>query len=109
MHYVLAHPEQVARLALVNTFPVYRRQLRIRLACRLAPSLRRPGVRRLKRWVVEQTLASEGVAAEDRRRYGEVVAGVYLPAYCRRLELVRDVDLRDRLGEIGVPTLIFAA
>ncbi len=109
MHYVLAHQERVSRLVLINTFSRYTRRLRIHLGCRLAPALQWGGVRRLKDFVVDRTLAHEGIPLEDRQRYREIILQVHLAAYVRRLELVREVDLRPRLAEILVPTLIFAS
>jgi pimeloyl-ACP methyl ester carboxylesterase len=109
IHFVLTYPDRVRALALINTFPSYRRKLRIRLACRLAPMLRWPFVSSAKNFLAEKVLAREGIPAEDRRRYHEIVRLVYPPAYVRRLELVRQTALRERLGEISVPTYIFAS
>jgi len=105
----LIHPDRIRLLALVNSFPHYRDRIRISLACRLSALLKRPFANRIKEYVVERTLAAEGILAEDRRLYREAIGFVYHPAYCRRLELVRDVDLRSRLGEIAVPTCLFAS
>ena len=109
MHYVLSYAERVRTLILINTFPSYRRQLRIRLACRLVPLLRLRGFSAVKDYIVDRTLKSEGIPETGRRRYHEIVRLVHMPAYRRRLELVRDAALRSRLGEIRVPTLILAA
>lgn len=109
MQFALSFPERVSRLVLINTFPVYRRKLLIRLACILARMLEWPLARSIKGFVVDRTLALEGISAEDRRHYREIIRNVYLPAYCRRLELVRDLDLTKRLADIRVPTLIFAS
>lgn len=105
----LDYPERIRQLCLINTFPFYRRRVRIRLGCALARFLELPLARGVKDFVVERTLAAEGIAAEDRARYRQAIRTVYRPAYCRRLELVRDVDLRNRLGEIKVPTFLFAS
>lgn len=109
MHLALARPERVRTLVLVNTFPRYRRQGRIRLACRLAPLLRWSVSQRVKNAVAERTLAFEGIDADDRRRYREIIEHVDPIGYRRRLELVRCVDLRARLEEIAVPTILFAS
>jgi pimeloyl-ACP methyl ester carboxylesterase len=105
----LAFPDRLRRLVLVNTFPHYRGRVRIVLARKLAPFLPFRGVRRIKNWIVERTLIAEGILKEDLVRYNECIRQVDLNAYCRRLELIRQVDLRPRLKEIAVPTLIFAS
>jgi pimeloyl-ACP methyl ester carboxylesterase len=109
LHFALAYPERIRLLALVNTFPVYRRRMRIRLACRLSPFLDWSSARRFKESIVERTLALEGIAPEDRARYREIIATVDRVGYRRRLELVRDVNLSARLPELRMPTLIFAS
>ena len=109
MHFALARPERIRTLVLVNTFPRYRRQGRIRLACRLAPLLRWSVSRRVKDAVADRTLQLEGIEAGDRRRYREIIEQVDPVGYRRRLQLVQCVDLRARLGEIAVPTILFAS
>jgi len=109
MHYALTYPERISRLVLINTFARYRNRLRIRLACRLAPLLHFAWVRAIKDFITEQMLAREGVPLECRRRYYEIIQLVDRAAYQRRLELVRDVSLVERLQEIAIPTLVFAS
>jgi pimeloyl-ACP methyl ester carboxylesterase len=109
LHYVLGYPERVRALALVNAFPAYRRKIRIRLACRLAFLLNWRGVRAVKDFVAGRILAGEGIPLEDRQRYHEIIQLIHRPAYQRRLELVRDVALRERLSDIKVPTCIFTS
>jgi pimeloyl-ACP methyl ester carboxylesterase len=109
LQFALDYRERLKRLVLINTFPYYRRQARIRLACRLTGLLNKPPIRGLKDYIVNRALASEGILPKDREQYLEIIKRVYLPAYCRRLQLVRDVDLRDRLKAIRVPTCIFAS
>jgi pimeloyl-ACP methyl ester carboxylesterase len=108
MSCALRFPERFKVLALINTFPAYRRRIRIRLACRLAPLLNAPGIWRAKNLIVDRILKREGILEEDRLRYREIIRGIHPPAYRRRLELVRDVSLRKSLGKISVPTHIFA-
>ncbi len=107
--FVLACPERVRSLTLVNAFPVYRRRLRISLASGLFPALRWPGLRRLKDLIADRILASEGVTHEGRRTYYEELRGVDPAAYRQRLEIIRSLDLVERLPEITVPTLLMAS
>ena len=109
MHFALAHPDRVRGLVLINAFAAYRRRVRINLACLTAPMLRWPVIRAVKTVVADRILASEGIPAAQRRLYHETVRLIDPAAYRQRLELVRTVDLADRLGEINVPTLILAS
>jgi pimeloyl-ACP methyl ester carboxylesterase len=109
MHYVLAYPERVSRLALINTFPYYRPRRRILLGRRLVPLLRVKRLQSIKNFIVDRVLTHEGVPKEDREVYRRIVQLVNFGAYQRRLELVQQVDLRPRLHEIMVPTLLFAS
>lgn len=109
LHYVLAFPERVCKLVLVNTFAHYRGRIRIHLACRLAPLLSWGPVRAFKDSVAERILRGEGIAPSDRKRYREIINLIDRPSYQRRLELVRQVDLRNRLHDIAVPTRVLAS
>jgi pimeloyl-ACP methyl ester carboxylesterase len=109
MHYVLSHSQKAGRLVLVNTFSFYGRRLLIRVGCTAAPLLQWRFIRKCKDILVDRILAREGIRSEDREQYRKMIKSVYLPAYRRRLELVRDVNLRERLNEIRVPTLLFAS
>jgi pimeloyl-ACP methyl ester carboxylesterase len=109
LDYVLQYPERVRHLMLVNSFPYCRRRLRIRLACILVGLLRSAAGRRVKDLIVDQTLLREGILAEDRQHYREIVKQIDLPGYRRRLQLVQETDLRPRLANITVPTVLFAS
>jgi 3-oxoadipate enol-lactonase len=109
LHYALAFPERVRRLILLNTFPYYRRRLRARLAELLAPVLAWGASRKLKDRIVAAILEREGIGREDINRYHAIVRQVDMQAYRRRLALVRQVDLRPRLGEIRAPTVILVS
>jgi pimeloyl-ACP methyl ester carboxylesterase len=107
--YVLAYPERVRSLCLINAFPVYRHRLRIHLACRLLPLLRLPGIRRLKDLIAEEILAGEGITKDARKTYHEIIQDVDMESYRQRLEIVRRVNLVSRLPQIEVPTVLLAS
>ena len=109
INYVLRYPERVRRLVLVNTFPHFRRRLRIRMARTLVGFLRFTFGHWIKNFVVDKALLREGILAEDRQRYQEVVRQVDLPAYRRRLQLVQETDLRLQIETITVTTVLLAA
>jgi len=109
LQFALRFPARLRQLVLVNAFSYYRHRTRIGLACHVAPLLNMKGARGIKNLVVDRILAREGILKEDRRKYSEIVRLVDLPGYCRRLELIQQVDLRARLKNISMPTLIFAS
>lgn len=109
LQFTLAFQERVRRLVLVNTFPHYRRRVRIRLACRLCPLLKVVGIRQLKSYLSDRLLEMEGVDERGIRHYRDVVREIDMGHYRRRLELVRDIALQERLSEIRAPTTILAS
>lgn len=109
LDYVLSYPERVRLLILVNAFPYYRHRLRIRLARALVPLLEYRIAQRAKDFIVDRALLAEGIPEEDRRRYHEIVRQIHPAAYRCRLALTQRADLRPRLANIPVPTLLLAS
>jgi pimeloyl-ACP methyl ester carboxylesterase len=109
LDYALRYPDRVRHLMLVNAFPYYRRRLRICLAQTLSPLLAIKVVDRLKTCLVDRTLQWEGILKEDRERLREIVRQVNPASFRRRLELVKEVDLRPRLPEVQVQTTLLAS
>jgi pimeloyl-ACP methyl ester carboxylesterase len=62
-----------------------------------------------KEITVYRVLKSEGIPAEDRLRYREAIRQVDLASYRCRLRLVQEVDLRQRLPQIAVHTVLLAS
>jgi len=106
--YVLQYPERVQRLILVNTFPYYGGRIRLRLAHALAPLLLFNFAQYIKDFFVERLLRAEGVPPPYRRHFVEVIHQIDRAGYRRRLRLLQDIDLRPRLHEIAVPTILLA-
>jgi len=108
MSYALAHPDSLAGLVVINSFPRVRDRLRLRLAplaLRLVPW----GTMTLVRRFTESRLHSPHVNREDLAEFHERAKTIGREGYIRRLEILADYDIRDRLGEITVPTLLLAA
>lgn len=105
----LTHPERIERLVLFNTFAYYPNRPLIRWG-RFLAGLGHPDLVQALRMLIDTpVLALEGVEKPARKRFLEVAYGQPLPAYVRRLELVEAFDVRDRLREIDVPTLVVAS
>jgi pimeloyl-ACP methyl ester carboxylesterase len=109
LNFVLHYPERIRQLVLVNTFPYYRRKIRAWLASILTPLLLHDFAWHIKDFVVDNTLRLEGIPAADRRHYQDVIRHIDLTGYRQRLRLIRQVDLRPRLREIAIPTVLLAA
>jgi pimeloyl-ACP methyl ester carboxylesterase len=108
LYFALIYPKRVERLVIVNSFPHYRRRIRIRLAAFLSSIL--PA-----RFVIPFRLASatlgllvDGVTREDRKKILQVLRSVEMKSYARRLQLIAEVNIADRLVEIHAPTLLIA-
>ncbi len=109
INYVSQCPERVARLVLVNTFPFYRSRLRIRLAHALTPLLKFGAGRKIKEWTIDYVLRKEGIPVDDRQRFQVIARQIGLADYRRRLQLILETDVRSRLREITVPTILLAS
>lgn len=108
LSYALARPERVAALVLLNTFPHFGPQRRLRLAIlalHVTPWNPMPLVRR---WTARRLRASR-TGRDDVRRFVEVSADTTLVGYRNRLGMLRQYDVRPRLHEIRAPTLLIAA
>jgi pimeloyl-ACP methyl ester carboxylesterase len=106
--FALRYPQMVERLVIVNSFPRYRQRLRIRLAAWGASWLPFQAIWPLR--IVASTLGLhlDGVRRADRRRFFEAMRTVSSKAYARRLRLITEINLDDRLSEIHAPTLLVA-
>lgn len=103
----LAYPEAVRGLVIINSFPRVPQRIRLRvgpLALRLVPWGAMPIVRRF----TEHRLHSPHALPEDLAEFHERSKAIGREGYIRRLEILRDYDVRDRLHEIQAPTLFLA-
>jgi pimeloyl-ACP methyl ester carboxylesterase len=107
--FALRHPEMLERLVVVNSFPRYRRRLRINLAARLASILPFPAIRPMRLAASALGLFIDGVSREDRRRFYKAIRTVKRDGYARRLQLIAEFDAVSWLSEIRAPTLFIAA
>ncbi|MCI0491047.1 MAG: alpha/beta hydrolase [Blastocatellia bacterium] len=106
--FALHYPSMLERLVLVNSFPRYRRRIRIRLAARLASIIPFRLIWPVRKAADRVGLLVDDVTGEDRRRFFEIIRTVERDGYVRRLRLIAELDLDDRLSEIKVPVLLIA-
>lgn len=108
LSFALAHPDRLAGLVIVNSFPYIRQRLRIRLGPALLKIL--PwGTMSLVRRFTQSRLHTTHTSAEDLREFHERARAIGRMGYIRRLEILLTYDVRKRLHEIDVPTLFLAA
>lgn len=108
MTFALRYPEMLDRLVIVNSFPRYREQAKIKLTAWLFSTIPfrilRPG-----RIIANHIgLSVDRVSRHDRQKFFEVVATINPEGYARRLHLISRFNIEDRLSEIQAPTLLIA-
>lgn len=103
----LAAPDAVRGLVIINSFSRVPQRVRLRLgplALRMLPWGAMPLVRRF----TEHRMHSPHTLPEDLAEFHERSRLIGREGYIRRLEILWDYDVRDRLHEIQVPTLFLA-
>jgi pimeloyl-ACP methyl ester carboxylesterase len=104
----LARPELVSALVVLNSFPRFLPQARLRLAIaalRLIPWQTMPLVRRLTAF----RLHSRFTHRAEIQRFLELTRDTSRNGYLARLQILREYDVRDRLGELRMPVLFLAS
>jgi pimeloyl-ACP methyl ester carboxylesterase len=103
----LEHPELFERIILVNTFPHFAERLKIHAGCLLFRAFY-PLMKAHRTRAARRVLFSPDVSEEDRLLFREYTADVAREGYVSRLRIIRDTDLRPRLGELKTPALVVA-
>jgi 3-oxoadipate enol-lactonase len=104
----LEHPEMFERMILVNTFAHFGERAKIYLGCALFSAFS-PLMKAHRTRAARRVLFSADVIEEDRRLFREHTHVVAREGYLSRMRIIRDTDLRSRLGEINVPALVVAS
>lgn len=107
MSTALAHPDLVRGLVIINSFPWLDQRFQLRLAplaLKMIPWGLMPMVRRL----TEAKLHSPHCLDEDLAEFHERSRTIGQHGYRRRLEILRDYDICDRLEAIAAPALFLA-
>jgi pimeloyl-ACP methyl ester carboxylesterase len=108
LSYALAHPERVARLVVLNSFPYFTPQSRLALGYHLLRAT--PwGMMRLVRQLTAFRMHSRHTHAAERRRFHQLMRATTREGYLSRLRMLRQYDVRDRLKELRLPVLYLAA
>lgn len=108
LSFALAQPERVSALVILNSFPYFAPQFRLRLALyglRVLPW----GAMGLVRRLTAFRLHSRHTHREEMRRFMQLTARSSRNGYLNRLKVLTTYDVRDRLHELRCPTLFLAA
>jgi pimeloyl-ACP methyl ester carboxylesterase len=108
MSLALARPERVSALVILNSFPYFAPQVRLRLAMLGIRSI--PwGAMGLIRRLTAFRMHSRHTHRQELERFMELTATASRDGYLSRLRLLTAYDIRHRLRELGAPTLFLAA
>lgn len=108
LSYALAHPDRVARLVILNSFPYFGPQARLWLGYHLLRAT--PwGVMRMVRQLTAWRMHSPHTGRGEMRRFHALMRATTRAGYLARLRMLRQYDVRARLPEIQAPVLYLAA
>lgn len=108
LSFALAHPDRVAGLVIVNSFPYFAPQLRLRLAI-LGLALMPWGAMRIVRRLTAWRMHSRHTHRDDLERFLALMRQTTRAGYVNRLRILTGYDVRRRLGEVQAPTVFLAA
>jgi len=108
MSFALARPTQVSALVVLNSFPYFAPQFRLRLA-RYGLACLPWGAMRLIRRATAFHLHSAHTHRQEIRRFMELTASADRQGYINRLQVLMSYDIRNRLHDLRPPTLFLAA
>jgi len=103
----LKHPELVAGLVIVNSFPIIRSRWKLYLGpwlLRMVPWMAMPIARRF----TEAKLHSPHAHPDDIREFRERSKAIGKRGYLKRIKILQGYDIRERLHELELPVLFLA-
>lgn len=108
LSFAIAHPECLKGLVILNSFSRVRQRFQIQIGpalMKLVPW----GVMPLVRRFTESKLHTSHTTREDLKEFHERSCAIGRTGYIRRLEILRDYDIRPHLHGIVTPTLFLAS
>jgi pimeloyl-ACP methyl ester carboxylesterase len=108
MSFALQRPEQVIALVVLNSFPFFAPQRRLRAAA-LSLSAMPWGAMRLVRRLTAWRLHSPHTSRDEIERFLALTAQASRLGYINRLRILMEYDIRNRLPDMRPPTLFLAS
>jgi 3-oxoadipate enol-lactonase len=106
--YALTHPNRVQQLVIVNSFPYFAPQARLRLGYHLLRAT--PwGVMSVVRQLTSFRMHSPHTGRDELRRFHQLMRATTRDGYLSRLRMLQEYDVRDRLPHLQAPVLFLAA
>lgn len=108
LSFASAYPDRVERLVVLNSFPYFAAQARLRLAHRLLRAMpwgMMATVRRLTSW----RMHSPHTTRAELQRFHELMRATTREGYLSRLRILRTYDVREGLRHMRVPILLLAS
>ena len=109
LQFALRHQDRVQEMILVNTFPYFRRRIRLRLGLLLLPLTFIPLGNVVREFFYKTALGFEGVPIEDRKKVCECSFSHGYATSKNRMKLIQSLDVREHLSEIRIPVTIVAS
>lgn len=108
LSYALARPGRVSGLVILNSFPYFRPQYRLRLAVRALGLISWQTMAVVRRLTAFR-MHSPHTHRHEIQRFLELTEETTREGYVNRLRVLMRYDVRDRLPHLDVPTLFLAA
>jgi pimeloyl-ACP methyl ester carboxylesterase len=108
LSFALAHPARIERLVILNSFPYFAAQARLRLGLRLLRAM--PwGMMALVRRLTSWRMHSAHTDRAELERFHELMRATTRAGYLSRLAILRSYDVRRGLPRLQAPVLFLAA
>lgn len=104
----LRYPEHISGLVILNSFPYFAPQFRLRLAA-AGVSLIPWGAMSLVRHATSFFMHSRHTHRDELKKFLQLTARTTRAGYKSRLKILQSYDVRERLSELQCPTLFLAA
>jgi pimeloyl-ACP methyl ester carboxylesterase len=108
LSFALEHPDLVDRLVIINSFPYFAPQARLRLGYHLLRAT--PwGMMRIVRQLTAFRMHSPHTHRDELRKFHELMRQTTRQGYLSRLSILKTYDVRPRLSTLRIPTLFLAS